>query len=569
MTSYILTSPCSGFIIYPHMTRPPRRERRRRTYVFVTGGVMSGVGKGIATASIGALLKARGLKVTAVKIDPYLNVDPGTLNPVEHGEVFVTRDGLETDQDIGNYERFLDEDLQRTNCMTSGSVFQTVINRERALGYGGKTVEWVPHIPMEVIDRIKTAAKNVDADVTLIEIGGTVGEYQNAIFLEACRMMRLQAPKDVLVVIVSYMPVPNSVGEMKSKPTQYAVRTLNAAGLQPDLIICRSHFPIDEPRKKKLSVSCNVAPEDVIAAPDVGSIYEVPLRFRQEGVTDRIVEKLKLGKPRKDLNGWNHLTRLIKTAKKPVRIGIVGKYFSTGDFVLTDSYLSVLEAIKHAAWAVHRKPEIFWLNSEDFEKHPSKVTGTLKRLHGVLIPGGFGTRGIEGKLMAIRYAREHKVPYLGLCYGMQLATVEVARHLLKWKDANTTEINPETKHPVIHLMNEQEAKLKDKDYGGTMRLGSYPCTLKKGTLARKMYGEEMVMERHRHRYEANPLYRGELEAAGLIVSGTSPDGLLAEIVEFKNHPFFMASQFHPEFLSRPFRPHPLFLGFIKAAAKRK
>lgn len=530
---------------------------------------MSGVGKGIATASMGALLKARGLKVTAVKIDPYLNVDPGTLNPIEHGEVFVTKDGLETDQDIGNYERFLDEDLHRENCMTSGSVFQSVINRERALGYAGKTVEWVPHIPLEVIDRIKKAAKRADADVTLIEIGGTVGEYQNAIFLEACRMMRLESPKDVLLIIVSYLPVPSSIGEMKSKPTQYAVRTLNAAGLQPDLIICRASQPIDEPRKRKLSVSCNVAPEDVIAAPNVSSIYEVPLRFRQERITDRIVEKLNLKRPTPDLRGWTALNRRIHGSKKPVRIGIVGKYFSTGDFVLTDSYLSVLEAIKHAAWSTHRKPDIVWLNSEDFEKRPSSLAPTLKKLHGILIPGGFGTRGIEGKIMAIRYAREHKIPYLGLCYGMQLATVEVARHLLKWKDANTTEIDPESKHPVIHLMNEQEAKMKDRDYGGTMRLGSYPCILKKGTLARKLYGEEMVMERHRHRYEANPAFRCDLENAGLIVSGMSPDGQLAEIVEFKGHPFFMASQFHPEFLSRPLKPHPMFLGFLKAAAKRR
>ena len=500
---------------------------------------MSGVGKGIATASIGALLKARGLRVTAVKIDPYLNVDPGTLNPIEHGEVFVTKDGLETDQDIGNYERFLDEDLHRVNCMTSGSILQTVINRERALGYGGKTVEWVPDIPLEVISRIKAASKYADADVTLVEVGGTVGEYQNAIFLEACRMMRLEKPKDVLVAIVSYMPIPGSIGEMKSKPTQYAVRTLNAAGLQPDLIICRSTHPIDAPRKLKLSVSCNVEPEDVIAAPDVPSIYEVPLKFRDEGVTVRITKKLRLKAPNPDLRAWKDLNRRIRTVSKPVRIGVVGKYFSTGDFVLSDSYLSVIEALKHAAWSIHRKPEIVWLNSEDFEKHPATVASTLKKLDGVLIPGGFGTRGVEGKLKAIRYVREHKIPYLGLCYGMQLATVEVARNLLGWKDANTTEINPKTAHPVIHLMNEQEEKIKDRDYGGTMRLGEYPCTVKKGSVAYKCYKSELIRERHRHRYEANPAYRCELEDAGLVVSGLSPDGRLAEIVEFKKHPFLI------------------------------
>jgi len=552
------------------MAKPTtRRSTRRRTTIFVTGGVMSGVGKGIATASIGALLKARGLRVTAVKIDPYLNVDPGTLNPVEHGEVFVTKDGLETDQDIGNYERFLDQDLTRANCMTSGSIFQSIIQKERALGYGGRTVEWVPDVPLEVIRRIRVAAEQADADVTIVEIGGTVGEYQNLLFLEACRMMRLEAPEDVLVVLVSYLFVPSSIGEMKTKPTQYAVRTLNAAGLQPDLIICRASQPIDEPRKRKLSVSCNVHPGDVIAAPNVTSIYEVPANFRKEHVTDRIVEKLKLKRPQGDLVKWTSFVRRINRVTKPVKIGIVGKYFSTGNFVLTDSYLSVLEAIKHAAWHIGRKPEIVWLNSEDFEKHPSSVKTLLKGLDGILIPGGFGTRGIEGKLMAIRYARERKVPYLGLCYGMQLATVEVARHLLGWKDANTTEIDPETKHPVIHLMNEQEEKMKDKDYGGSMRLGEYPCKLKKGTLARKLYGKDRIMERHRHRFEANPAFRCELEEAGLIVSGVSPDGKLAEIIEFKDHPFFIASQFHPELLSRPFHPHPLFLGFVKAAVKKR
>ncbi len=542
---------------------------RRRKYVFVTGGVMSGVGKGVATASIGALLKARGLRVTAVKIDPYLNVDPGTLNPVEHGEVFVTKDGLETDQDIGNYERFLDEDLGRDNYMTSGSVYLTVIQRERSLGYGGKTVEAVPHIPLEVISRITRSANDADADVTMIEIGGTVGEYQNILFLEACRMMKLDAPNDVLVVLVSYLPIPGSLGEMKSKPTQYACRSLNAVGLQPDLIICRSTHPIDETRKRKLSVNCNVAPEDVIAAPDVPTIYQVPLRFREERVTDRIAMKLHLAKKGPSrLAPWVDLNRRIAHSFTPVTVGIIGKYFSTGDFTLTDSYLSVIEAVKHAAWFIHRKPDIVWLNSEDFEKRPGQMAGQLAKLDGILIPGGFGTRGIEGKLMAIRYARERKVPYLGLCYGMQLATVEIARHVLGWKDANTTEINPKTKHPVIHLMNEQEEKMKDRDYGGTMRLGDYPCVLKKGTLARRLYGNNAIRERHRHRYEANPAYRCELEEAGLIVSGASPDGKLAEIVELKKHPFFIASQFHPEFTSRPLRPHPLFLGFVRAAARR-
>lgn len=528
---------------------------------------MSGVGKGVATASLGALLKARGLRVTAVKIDPYLNVDPGTMNPTEHGEVFVTKDGLETDQDLGNYERFLDEDLGRENSITSGLVFQTIINRERAMGYGGKTVEWVPDVPLEIIGRIKQAAKVADADVTLVEIGGTVGEYQNLLYLEACRMMRLEHPGDVLIALVSYLPVPGNVGEMKTKPTQYAVRSLNAAGLQPDLIICRSSVPIDAPRKRKLSVSCNVAPQDVIACPDVESIYAVPMRLEEEGAADEVIKKLKLKKTKSDGRQWRSIVQRIKTSTKPVRIGVVGKYFSTGDFTLTDAYLSVLEAIKHAAWHEHRKPEIVWLNSEDFERNPAEVTKTLKGLDGILIPGGFGSRGIEGKLMAIKYAREHKVPYMGLCYGMQLALVEIARDVLGWKDANTTEINPETLHPVIHLMDEQQKKMEDRNYGGTMRLGDYPCVLKKGSKARELYHAEIVRERHRHRYEANPEYRPDFEAEGVVFSGMSPDDKLAEIMELKNHPFFMASQFHPELTSRPFRPNPLFLGFIKAAAR--
>ena len=541
----------------------------RRTYIFVVGGVMSGVGKGVATASIGALLKARGLKVTAVKIDPYLNVDPGTMNPVEHGEVFVTKDGLETDQDIGNYERFLDVDLYQENCMTTGSVYQAVINRERALGYGGRTVEAVPHIPLEVIGRIRSAAKKANADVTMIEIGGTVGEYQNVLYLEACRMMRLERPQDVALVLVSYFPVPSSIGEMKSKPTQYAVRTLNGTGLQPDMLICRSSHPIDEPRKRKLSMNCNVQAEDIVAAPDVASIYEVPLRFEAEHVADRLMKKLKLRARKPNLAPWKYLQARLANGSKKVRIGVVGKYFSTGDFVLTDSYLSVLEAIKHAGWALHAKAEIVWLNSEELERKGSSPATILKGLDGILIPGGFGTRGIEGKMKAIQYAREKKIPYLGLCYGMQLACVEYSRNVLGWKDANTTEINPKTTHPVIQLMNEQTEKMKDKNYGGSMRLGAYPCVLAKGSKARKLYGAEQISERHRHRFEFNPEYRDALEKKGLKISGISPNGKLAELIEIPNHPFFMAAQFHPELQSRPFHAHPLFVGFLEATLRKK
>jgi CTP synthase len=541
--------------------------KRRRTYVFIAGGVMSGVGKGIASASLGALLKARGLRVTAVKIDPYINVDAGTMNPVEHGEVFVTSDGDETDQDIGNYERFLDEDITRVNYMTTGRVYLSVIERERALGYGGKTVEVVPHVPLEIIGRIKTAAKLNDADVTIIEIGGTVGEYQNVLYLEAARMMKSETPGDVLVGLVSYLPVPGALGEMKSKPTQYAVRTLNGTGIQPDFIIGRSTHPIDKPRKEKIAINCSMKAEDVFSAPDVSSIYQVPLNLEEEGLAERVVKKLKLRKKSADLKSWRGLWNRIQSSTKPIKIGIVGKYVSTGDFVLTDAYLSVLEAVKHAAWSIQRKPEIIWINSEELELNPKSVPDVLKDLDGILVPGGFGTRGIEGKLLAIRYAREKKIPYLGLCYGLQLATVEFARNVLGLKDANTTEINPKTSNPVIHLMNEQEERMKNKHYGGTMRLGSYDCVLRPGSKAREVYGRAEIVERHRHRYECNPEYREDLEKAGLIPSGLSPDGSLVEIIELKNHPFFMASQFHPEFLSRPFRPHPLFVGFMKAAAK--
>lgn len=529
---------------------------------------MSGVGKGIASASLGALLKARGLKVTAVKIDPYINVDAGTMNPVEHGEVFVTEDGYETDQDIGNYERFLDEDITSVNYMTTGRVYQSVIQRERALGYHGKQVQVVPHIPLEVIDRIKKAAEKADADVTLVEIGGTVGEYENLLFLEAVRIMRLQKPGDVLVGLVSYLPIPGNLGEMKSKPTQLAIRAMNATGLQPDFVIGRSSVPMDKPRKDKIALYCNVQSEDIISAPDVPSVYAVPMHFHAEGLDDRVVAKLKLVTKPVNLRLWKKLNERMAASTKPVKIGFIGKYLSTGDFVLTDAYISVLEAIKHAAWAIGRKPEIVWINAEELEKHPNTVAKTLRGVDGILVPGGFGTRGIEGKILAIQYAREHKIPYLGLCYGLQLATVEFARHVLGLKDANTTEIDKETKNPVIHLMNEQEGRMSNKNYGGTMRLGAYPCDLRAGSLARKLYGAARISERHRHRYECNPKYRLELEAKGLLATGLSPDGELVEIVELKNHPFFMASQFHPEFLSRPFRPHPMFLGFLKAASER-
>jgi len=546
-----------------------RKTRNRRRTIFVVGGVMSGVGKGVVTASIGALLQECGLRVTAMKIDPYINVDAGTMNPVEHGEVFVTKDGAETDQDMGNYERFLGQDLPRVNYMTTGAVYKTVIERERALGYGGKTVEAVPHIPLEIISRIRAAQEADDADITLVEIGGTVGEYQNILFLEAARMMKRDEPHDTLLVLVSYMPVPASLGEMKTKPTQYAIKLVNEVGLFPDLIVARSTHAIDDVRKAKLGFNCGLKAEDVVAAPDVASIYEVPSLFRAQHVPETIMNKLGIKGRCPRQSAWEGFAKRIRKAGKPVRIGIVGKYFSTGDFVLGDVYLCVIEALKHASWHLGVTPKIEWINSEEIEKNPKDINRILGKLDGILIPGGFGNRGIEGKIAAIRYAREKKVPYLGLCYGMQLATVEFARHVLGWTDAHTTEIDKQTKHPVIHLMNEQEERLRSADYGGTMRLGEYPCVLEQGSLVRKLYGHEFVMERHRHRYEFNPAYRQDLERAGLQCAGVSPDGNLVEIVEIKKHPFFVGTQFHPEFISKPFHPHPLFVGFVKACLTEK
>jgi CTP synthase len=535
-------------------------------YIFIVGGVMSGVGKGAACASIGRILQGHGYRTTAIKIDPYINVDAGTMNPVEHGEVFVTDDGDETDQDIGNYERFLDQDITAVNYMTTGRVYQTVINRERNLEYGGRTVEVVPHVPEEVIRRIKAAQRNAKADIVMIEIGGTVGEYQNILFLEAARMMKLAAPKDVLVGLVSYLPIPAKMGEMKTKPTQYAVRTLNSAGIQPDFILARAERPLDEPRRRKLAIFCSVPEEYIMSAPDVDSIYEIPINFEKEELGRNILKKFGLRSRGKDMKDWRKMVDSIHQAKRPLRVGIVGKYFASGEFTLADSYLSVIEAIKHAAWAQHAKPAIEWLSAEEFEHDPKKIK-SLSKFDGIIIPGGFGSRGIEGKIKTIQYCREKKIPYLGLCYGMQLAVVEFARHVAGLKNAHTTEIVPDGANPVIHVMPEQEHLIRQKKFGGSMRLGAYKCVLADATVARRAYGKSEISERHRHRYEFNNAYREKLREAGLVIAGTSPDGLLVEIIELKGHPFFVGTQFHPEFKSRPLRPHPLFREFVKACLK--
>lgn len=542
-------------------------------YIFVVGGVMSGVGKGVAASSIGLLLQSRGFVVSPTKIDPYINVDAGTMNPTEHGEVFVLNDGYETDQDMGNYERFLNIDLSRTNYMTTGSVYQHVIARERNLEYSGKCVEVVPHIPLEVIERINLAAKELRADVSIIEIGGTIGEYQNLLFLEAARMLKLRHPEDVAIILVSYLPVPSKVGEMKTKPTQYASRTLNGTGLQADYIIARSDHPLDAKRKEKLSLACSVPVEHVISAPDAESIYDIPLNFEKDRLGDLLVRQLRMRvRHTPELAAWKALTARVHRSTKPLRIGIIGKYFASGDFVLSDSYLSVIEALKYAAYKAGRKPEIDWLASDDFEgKNAAEHLKDLESYDGIIVPGGFGSRGIEGKLAVIRHAREHKIPYFGLCYGMQLMVVEYARNVLGWKDANTTEIDRTTAHPVVDIMPEQKELLAKGNFGGSMRLGAYPAKLKEGSIAASAYGAKEISERHRHRFEVNPEFAEDIVKAGLVFSGTSPDGTLMEIAELskKDHPFFLGTQFHPEFTARPLTSHPLFDAFVKAASKKK
>ena len=550
--------------------------KRIKKYIFVAGGVMSGIGKGIAVASIGRILKSYGFKVTAVKIDPYINIDAGTMNPIEHGEVFVTGDGDECDQDIGNYERFLDQDLTKVNYMTTGRVYLSVIEKERKLGYKGKCVEVVPHIPQEVIRRIEKARQAHKAEIVLIEIGGTVGEYQNLLFLEAARMLKIKYSNDVLFILVSHLPVPPMIGEMKTKPTQYAVRTLNSAGIQPDIILARSTRILDEPRKEKISTFCNLKKEDIISAPDVKSIYEIPVNFEKDNLGRKILRKLNLKKRNKDLKEWRKLVEIIKrSGKEKIEIGIVGKYFRSGKFVLKDSYISVIEAIKQASWANNLEPEITWVDSTDFEKDKSKLF-SLSKLGGIVVPGGFGYRGIEGKILAIKYARENKIPFLGLCYGMQLATIELARDILKLKKANSTEIDSKTKYPVIDLIPSQKAILRKKKYGSTMRLGNWDCLIKPETLSYQAYLKAnwrriekksreglLVKERHRHRYEFNNNFKNIFLENGLVIAGFNPQENLVEIIELKDHPFFVGVQFHPEFLSRPLSPHPLFLEFVK------
>lgn len=541
-----------------------KKAKHQTKYIFVSGGVISGLGKGITAASTAAILKSKGYNISLVKVDMYLNFDAGTIRPQEHGEVFVTEDGIETDQDLGHYERFLDTDLSKFNYITTGQVYSEVLRKERAFEYDGEDVEAIPHITDEIIRRFKLAGKG--ADVVIIELGGTVGEYQNAIFFEASRIMKLRTPKDVIQVHVAYLPIPGNLGEMKSKPVQQSVRLLNGMGIEPDFVVARAEHYVDDRRKERIALFCNVKKEDVISNPDVGSIYEVPIILQQQSFGEKVLVKLGLPSGKKDLAPWKKLVHTIKTVKKEVHIGIVGKYFSTGNYSLADVYVSIIEALKSASWANKVKPVLHWIDSEKIEKEGTDV---LKTMHGIVITPGFGKRGIEGMISAITFARTKKIPYLGLCYGMQMATIEFARNVLKLKNANTAEVDALSPHQVIHIMPEQEKKLLKKDYGASMRLGAWTCVLKPGTMAEKAYGSRKIIERHRHRYEFNNKYRKQFEAAGMIFSGTTPDGHLVEIIEIKDHPFFVGVQFHPEFKSRPLTPGPLFRDFVKASIKTK
>ena len=549
-------------------------------YIFVSGGVISGIGKGISAASIAFLLKSYGQKITMIKCDPYLNVDAGTMNPLEHGETFVLEDGFETDMDIGSYERFVNESFSRPNSMTCGAIIDQVIKDERSLAYEGKWVSLDYHVPLEIIRWLEDVGKKSKADIVIVEIGGTVGEIGNGLFLEACKQMKAKYGKNLMHIHVSYLPIPNTLGEMKTKPVQISVQLLNSHGIIPDFIIARAERPLDDPRKDKLSRYCLVKKEHVISAPDVKSIYDTPVNFEKDNLGRNILKEFGIKSKRTDLlDLWNRKVNTINNLKNEVNIGIVGKYYKSGAFDLKDSYVSVLEAIRHACWEKKVKPNIHWFVADGLEKDKEKQKELLK-MDGVIVPQGWGSRGSEGKIKAIQLIRENKIPYLGLCYGMQMAVIEFARDILGYTDANSEEVNPKSKHLVIHMMEDQKERIKNKEYGGTIRLGAWPCKVVKGTLLEKMYTRysnelynelPIVQERHRHRYEFNNEYRKEFEEKGLILSGISPDGKLVEAVELSKrvHPYFIGTQYHPELKSRFLTPHPLFLGFVDACKKKK
>lgn len=536
-------------------------------YIFVVGGVMSSVGKGITAASIGKILQSYGYKITNLKSDMYVNIDAGTIRPAEHGEVFVGEDGIEADQDLGNYERFVGQNSTRVNYITTGQIYAEVIRRERNLEYAGEDVEVYPDIPKEIIRRIEECHEKNKSDITIIEYGGTVGEYQLLPFLEATRMMKSKNPNDVFVVLVSYLPIPALLGEQKSKPTQRAINDLHSMGLNPDFVICRSDRPATIDIKKTISNVCSLPVERIISAPDVYSIYDVPVNFEKEKLGVTLLNAMGLPVRSSDMKKWVYLANKIKNINKEVTIGIVGKYFNLKS--CKDTYISVIESINHSSWALNYKPKILWLDSEEYEKDEKKLK-ELNKLDGVIVPGGFGRRGTEGMIKVADYTRRHNIPYFGLCLGMQIMTIAYARYVVGLKNANSVELDPHTLYPVIATMEDQIEKIKNNNYGGTMRLGAYPAELKKGSIAFNAYKKGSISERHRHRYEVNNLYKEKLEEAGLVFSGMSPDGKLCEIAELpKNiHPFMLGTQFHPEFKSRPLDPHPLFSAFISACIKK-
>lgn len=529
-------------------------------YIFVTGGVVSSLGKGITAASLGRLLKNRGLKVTIQKFDPYINVDPGTMSPYQHGEVFVTDDGAETDLDLGHYERFIDINLSKNSNVTTGKIYSNVITKERRGDYLGGTVQVIPHITNEIKERVFRAGRETNADVVITEIGGTVGDIESLPFIEAIRQIKSDIGRDnVMYVHVTLIPYIKAAGEVKTKPTQHSVKELRSIGIQPNVIVCRTEQPLTSDLKRKIGLFCDIDEKAVVECLDASSLYEVPLMLQEEGLDDIVLNHLKIDAPKADMTEWSALVKRVKSLKETVEIAIVGKYVA-----LHDAYLSVVEALSHAGYAHDADVKIRWVDAE--EVTVDNVSSILNGVNGVLVPGGFGDRGIEGKIAAIKFARENKVPFFGICLGMQVAVIEYARHVLGYEGANSSEINPTTPYPVIDLLPEQ----KDiEDMGGTMRLGLYPCKVVEGTFAAEAYEEALVYERHRHRYEFNNEYREALENAGLVISGTSPDGHLVEMVEIKDHPWFLAAQFHPEFVSRPNRPQRLFNKFVEASLNNK
>ena len=528
-------------------------------FVFVTGGVVSSIGKGIVAASLGRLLKSKGYSVSILKLDPYLNVDPGTMSPFQHGEVFVTEDGAETDLDLGHYERFTDTAMSRLNSVTTGSIYQAVINKERRGDYDGRTVQVIPHITREIRERIKRVANNSGADVVISEIGGTVGDIESLPFLEAIREFKGDVKRnDIVYVHVTLLPYIGTSGEIKTKPTQHSVKELRSIGIQPDILVCRSDRPINDELKNKIGGFCGVNSDAVIASLDADSIYSVPLALKDEGLCKEVLDCLDLNDHESDLKDWERLVHKLRNPGPSVKVALVGKYVQ-----LNDAYLSVVEALRHACISHDASLDLHWINAENIESEGAEKL--LQGMDAIVVPGGFGNRGVNGKIAAIRWAREQRVPFLGLCLGMQCAVIEWARNIAGLEDASSAELNPNSKHPVIHLLPEQQDVV---DLGGTMRLGVYPCRLQANTTGQSLYNEEVVYERHRHRYEFNNSYRTLLMESGYVISGTSPDGRLVELIELKNHPFFIACQYHPEFLSRPGKPHPLFGGLIQAAQIR-